>query len=123
MIARGATAALLAAGLAVVVAVPADAGKKKPVHTSVKVRDYFLSPSKLTVPVNSTITWKWPSGVDSGDSHDVKLTKTRPKGVKPFQSDIAASDYQFKRKLKVKGKYVVICSLHPNSMRMTITVK
>jgi plastocyanin len=122
LIARAATAALLAAGLAVVVAVPADAGKKKPVHKTVRVGDYFLAPSKLTVPVRSTITWKWPSSVNSGDSHDVKLTKTRPKGVKPFQSQIASGDYKFKRKLKVKGKYVVICSLHPNSMRMTITV-
>jgi plastocyanin len=65
--------------------------------------------------------WKWPSV--PGDSHDVKLTKTRPKGVKRWQSDIAVSDYTYKKKLKVKGKYVVICSLHPNSMRQKIIVR
>jgi plastocyanin len=121
LIARGAAAALLVGGAVAIAAVPASAGKHKPVHKTVKVQDYSLTPGKLTVPVNSTITWKWPSV--AGDSHDVKLTKTRPKGVKAFQSDIAASDFSFKRKLKVKGKYVVICSLHPTSMRQTITVR
>jgi plastocyanin len=117
---RAAAAVLAAAGMAALAAVPASAGKHKPVHRTVKVGDYFLSPTKLTVPRKSTITWKWPSA--AGDSHDVKLTK-RPKGVKRFQSEIAASDYTFKRKLRVKGKYVVICSLHPTEMRQTIIVK
>jgi plastocyanin len=122
VIGRAAAAlALAAAGMAGVAAGPAAAGNAKPVHKTVRVADYYLSPAKLTVPRRSTITWKWPSV--AGDSHDVKLTKTRPKGVKRFQSDIAASDYQFKRRLRVKGKYVVICSLHPNDMRQTITVR
>ena len=120
MIARRASAVLAVVGVAAVAAVPATAGKRKPVHKTVKVQDYSLTPTKLTVPRNSTITWKWPSA--PGDSHDVKLTK-HPKGAKKFQSEIAASDYTFKRKLKVKGKYVVICSLHPTQMRQTITVR
>jgi plastocyanin len=122
VIGRGAAAfALAVAGMAGVAAVPAAAGKHTPVTKTVHLGDYYLTPTKLTVPVKSTIVWKWPS--EAGDSHDVKLTKTHPKGVKRFQSDIAASDFSFRRKLRVKGKYVVICSLHPNSMRQTITVK
>ena len=120
MIARAAAAALVVAGVAAVAAIPASAGKS-PVTKTVKLGDYFMTPEKLTVPRRSTIVWKWPS--TAGDSHDVKLTKTRPKGVKRWQSDIAASDFEFRRKLRVRGKYVVICSLHPTSMRQTIYVK
>ena len=39
---------------------------------------------------------------EAGDVHDVKL-KTGPKGVKKFQSEAAATDYSFKRKLTVPG--------------------
>jgi plastocyanin len=80
-----------------------------------------MTPEKFSVPKGSTVVWKWPS--TAGDSHDVKLTKQRPKGVKGWQSDIAVSDFTYKRKLKVKGRYVVICSLHPNTMRQTIRVR
>ena len=121
MIARAAAAALLAGGVVAVAAMPAAAGKKKPVTKTVKLGDYFMTPEKFTVPVKSTIVWKWPT--TAGDSHDVKLTKKRPKGVKGWQSDIASSDFEYRKKLRVKGKYVVICSLHPISMRQTITVR
>jgi plastocyanin len=44
-------------------------------------------------------------------------------GVKKFHSDDAASDFSFARTLKKPGKYVVICTLHADVMRMTIRVK
>ena len=88
-----------------------------PVKKTVKVRDNFYSPMKLTVPLNSTITWSWPSV--AGDVHDVYLGK-RPEGVKRFHSELAASDYSFKRKLKVAGTYKVLCTIHEE---MTMTVK
>jgi plastocyanin len=121
VIGRYAAAAAAVVGAAALAAVPATAGKAAPVKKTLHLGDYYMTPKKVTVPVKSTIVWKWPSV--AGDSHDVKLTKTRPKGVKRFQSDIAASDFSFKRKLRVKGKYVVICSLHPTQMRQTIIVK
>jgi plastocyanin len=99
-----------------------QSAKRKPVKRTVKVRDYYLSPTKLKVPPRSTITWKWPSLENEGDSHNVSLRK-KPKGVKRWESEIASSDYSFKRKLRKKGKYVVICTLHPDDMRMTIRVK
>jgi|tagenome__1003787_1003787.scaffolds.fasta_scaffold20667652_1 plastocyanin len=122
--------ALLAAGVAAVAVIPAASGStahvtqaaKKPVKRKVKVRDYYLSPTKLKVPPKSTITWVWPSLENEGESHNVSLRK-HPKGVKPWTSEIASSDYKFKRKLRKKGKYVVICTLHPYDMRMTIRVK
>ena len=122
MIARAAAAALVATGVAAIAAIPATAGKSKPpVKKTAQLGDYFITPAKMSVPKGSTVVWKWPT--TAGDSHDVKLTKTRPKGVKRWQSQIAVSDYKYKKKLKVKGKYVVICSLHPNTMRQTIRVR
>jgi plastocyanin len=129
--ARIAGGALLATGVAAIAVIPvasgastnvAHAAKRKPVHRTVKVRDYYLSPTKLKVPPKSTITFKWPSLENEGDSHNVSLRK-KPKGVKRWESEIASSDYSFKRKFRKKGKYVVICTLHPDDMRTTIRVK
>jgi plastocyanin len=78
-----------------------------------------FSPKKLTVPVNSTITWKWASA--NSDTHDVYLSK-RPKGVKRFHSDPASSDFSYKRKLSKKGTYSVLCTFHEN-MTQKITVR
>jgi len=50
----------------------------------------------------------------------VNLAK-RPKGVKPFSSDLVATGYSFKRTLRKAGKYYIYCSLH-DDMKMTITV-
>jgi plastocyanin len=86
----------------------------------VKVGDYFLRPGRLTVAPGTKITWRWPKS--PGDQHDVKLTKG-PKGVKRFHSELAASDYSFRRTLRKKGSYTVICTLHPDSMRQRIKVE
>ena len=53
--------------------------------------------------------------------HDVKL-KSGPQGVKKFQSEAAATDFSFRRKLKVAGKYKIVCTLH-EEMKMTIRVR
>jgi plastocyanin len=65
------------------------------------------------------MTWKWLA--DNADSHDVKLKKG-PKGVKRFHSEIAATDYSYKKKLSKKGRYSLICTLH-QEMSQRITVK
>jgi len=114
------TAAGAAALLALVpVTAGAGAAKKKPVKKTVRIFDNYYEPAKLTVPKGSTIVWKWPTS--TGDSHDVTLDKG-PKGVRKFQSDIAASDFTYRRKLFKKGKYHIICSLH-EEMTMDITVR
>jgi plastocyanin len=87
---------------------------------TVKVGDYFLTPGKLTVAHGTKITWKWQAA--NGDTHDVKLKKG-PKGVKHFHSGFASTDYSYAKKLKKRGKYTVICTLHPQLMHETITVK
>jgi plastocyanin len=113
--------ALLAAGVAALAVIPGTAGEAAtPKPKVVKVGDDYFSPLKFTnVARGRTFVWKWLSV--NGNTHDVKL-KRGPKGVKRFHSDPATSDFSFKRKLKVKGKYVVICTFHEN-MKMTITVR
>jgi plastocyanin len=53
--------------------------------------------------------------------HEVKL-KSGPRRVKKFRSEPAATGYAFKRKLKVPGRYRIVCTLH-EEMKMQILVK
>jgi plastocyanin len=116
----GLTIAVIAGLTAASAAVPAAAGGGKPQRKTVKIADNYYSPAKLTVNRNSTITWKWPD--TTGDTHDVLLDQG-PKGVKEFQSEQAGSFYSYKRKLTVPGVYKIICTLHEQEMKMTITVR
>jgi plastocyanin len=111
--------ASLLAALSLVPAVAAGAGGRKPVKKTVGVFDNSYEPAKLTVPKGSTIVWKWPA--DTGDSHDVTLKKG-PKGVRKFQSDVAAAAYSYKRRLTVPGTYEILCTLH-EEMTMKIVVR
>jgi plastocyanin len=98
--------------------VPAAAGTGASTLKKVSIHDNYYSPAKLKVKVGTTIKWVWPN--DTGDTHDVNLGK-RPKGVKPFSSELVAVGYTFKRKLTKPGKYAIYCSLH-DEMKMIITV-
>jgi plastocyanin len=86
---------------------------------TIKVGDDYYAPAKVTVKAGTTVKWNWLAG--NTNTHDVRL-KSGPRGVKHFKSEIAASDYSFKRTLKVPGKYRIYCSLH-EAMVETITVK
>jgi plastocyanin len=108
---------LAATGVAAAAVIPASAGAPKP--AKVIVGDDYYSPVKLKVAKGRTVVWKWLSV--NGNSHDVKL-KRGPKGVKKFHSDLAAADFTYKRKLKVKGRYSIICTIHVG-MVQTITVR
>ena len=117
-----------ALAVAAVALAPAAAGagaasheKKQPksVTKTVGIHDNYYEPARLTVRQNTIVKWQWP--ITTGDTHDVTLKKG-PKGVKKFQSEIAASDYSYKYRFKVAGKYHIICSLH-EGMTMDITVR
>jgi plastocyanin len=113
---RSVTAVVAGAAL-LVSAAPALAAPRK----TVKIGDNYFLPKTLSVKRGTTVTWKWPGFETAGDVHDVKL-KSGPKHVKKFHSQPAASDYSFKRKLTVPGKYSIVCTLHED-MKMTIRVK
>ena len=111
-----AAAALVATGLTLAIA-PAQAGTAK---RTVEVGDYYFTPAKLTIKRNTTVVWKWPAG--GGDAHDVVLKKG-PRGVKRWASEVLVADDTYRKKLTVPGRYSIICSLHPDQMKQTITVK
>ena len=98
--------------------VPAAAGTGASKVKKVSIHDNYYSPAKLKVKVGTIVKWVWPN--DTGDTHDVNLGR-RPKGVKPFSSELVAVGYTFKRKLTKPGTYHIYCSLH-DEMKMTITV-
>jgi plastocyanin len=114
--ARSALAVLAGAAL-LVSAAPAQAARKK----TINIGDNYFTPASVKVKPRTVVTWKWPSFDMAGDVHDVKL-KSGPRHVKKFHSQPAASDYSFKRKLTVVGKYTIVCTLH-ESMKMTIRVR
>ena len=105
------------AGAALSSAAPAQAGKPK----TVRIYDNYYLQDKLLVRIGTTVVWRWPGFDEAGDVHDVKL-KSAPRGVKKFQSEAAATDFSFRRKLKVAGKYKIVCTLH-EEMTMTIRVR
>ena len=107
------------AGAALVSAVPAQAAAPKP--KTVRIYDNYFLKDTLTVKPGTTVIWRWPGFEEAGDVHDVKL-KSAPRGVKKFQSEAAATDFSFRRKLKVAGKYKIVCTLH-EEMTMTIRVR
>lgn len=115
---RGLGLLVSAVGVAAVAVAPAAAGST-PKPLTVKVGDDYFSPGTKTVKPGTKVVWKW-SSVNS-NTHDVKLRKG-PRGVTKFHSDPAAAGFTFKRVLKVKGKYTVICTFHEN-MVQTITVR
>jgi plastocyanin len=108
-------AVLLAAGVALLCAAPAQAG------TTVRVYDNYFLKDDITVKQGAVVTWRWPGSHEAGDVHGIKL-RSGPKGVKKFESEAAATDYTYRRKLKVPGRYRIVCTLH-GEMRMTIRVR
>ena len=108
---------LLLAGVALLLsAAPAQAAKK-----TVRIYDNYFLPDSLSVKRGTVVVWRWPGLDEAGDVHDVKL-KSGPKGVKKFHSEAASTDYSFKRRLRVAGRYRIVCTLH-EEMRMTIRVR
>jgi plastocyanin len=104
------------------VAISQAGAAQKPVTKTIKVRDNYFSPDRLSVPKGSRVQWKWPSF--GGDVHDVKLRKG-PKGVKRFHSALASSDYKYPKRpkrLTVPGRYLLVCTMH-TGMEMTIRVR
>jgi plastocyanin len=104
------------AGAALLGAAPAHGASQ-----TVRIYDNYFLRDVLTVKPGTTVVWRWPGADQPGDVHDVKL-KSGPKGAKRFHSEAASTDYTFRRKLKVPGRYRIVCTLH-EEMTMTIRVR
>ena len=124
--------AAIAATAVAVLAMPAFCGTEaKRSTTNVTVGDDYYACGKCTgtVPVtlkvkkNAKVKWVWSSA--NTNTHNVKLTDTHPKGIKP--KDFTSGDYavgaKFKRKFKVPGKYGFVCTYHKSVMKMDVKVQ
>lgn len=101
------TIALLAA------AAPAAAATK-----NVKIGDdYYVrlgSPPTVTVAKGTTVKWNWRGS----RQHNVVVQK----GPVSFQSALKRSG-SYRKKMKRRGTYKIVCSVHQPDMAMTLKVK
>ena len=85
---------------------------------NVKVDDDFFvrngSVPTVTVKKGTTVKWNWKGS----DQHNVVVQK----GPASFQSSLKTKG-SFKKTLRKKGTYTIICSIHAPDMRMKLKVK
>jgi plastocyanin len=98
----------LALIIALLAAAPAMATTK-----TVKVGDNFFKAKTVKVHKGTTVKWNWIG------SHQHNVTVTS--GPSHFQSSTKRSG-SFKRKMKKRGTYKIICTIHAPGMRMTLKV-
>jgi plastocyanin len=119
----GVAVALIALAVGALAATGVASGKvTKP--EKVKVRDDFYSPTSVKVKKNGKVSWSWGKN-GTFDNHNVTLKKG-PNGVKKskFRSQTTnAAGFKFTKKFKKTGKYKFYCTIHPDVMKMTVTVK
>lgn len=109
----------MVAAVAALAAVSVASGGERPRKT-VTVADNYFDPMNFKVKKGTRVVWKWSA--DNAEEHDVKLVR-RPEGARKFRSDAKVTDYAFRRTLRVRGKYKIICTFHRVLMRQTITVR
>ncbi len=113
---------LLLTLVAVAVAIPAAASGhhvKAKTHT-VKTGDDYFSPTKRTIHLKDVVKWVWV-GADGRpgetfNEHTIAESKGR------FSSDTKTSG-TFKFRFRKTGKFTILCADHPETMRLTVTVK
>lgn len=114
---RGIGMALAALALLVVAAIgtgPASAGGKT---AKVTVGNNFFSPESKKVKKGTKVKFKW----DGGGDHNV--TKRKGPGGKIASKTTSSSGVNFRKKFKQKGTYKFICTIHPDSMKLTLKVR
>ena len=111
-------AAIAAVAVATLVLISAFAsGAFARASTTIEVGDNFFSPSSKTISSGTKVKFKW---VDDGD-HDV-VKKKGPGGS--FSSGVTDQPgVNFTKKFKKAGTYKLICSVHPEDMKLKLKVQ
>jgi plastocyanin len=74
---------------------------------------FFWAPAKVAIAPGGSVTWAW-----SGDSyHDVEIEALG------YSSGIPVKEGAYTVTFPVAGAYAVSCSVHPDTMRGTVTVE
>ena len=99
-------ASLAALGLALIATAPAQAA-------TVRIGDNYFSPKRLSVPQHTILKFRWVGH----RRHNVKVRRGPVHWRSPTQRT-----GQFLQHLWTKGTYKLVCTLHPDQQRMTLTV-
>jgi plastocyanin len=93
------------------------AGPTKVLHGSTKVlvHNFQFSVPKLSIPLGSKITWRFPDTT----SHDVTLAN----GPFGFSSLFSRAGRTYTQRFTRPGKYRLFCSLHPVVMHEVVDVR
>jgi len=111
---RSAASAIAIAALAV--ALPGgSAGAAS--EASVRVGDIFFSPTQKTVPVGTRVEFKW---VGSLPHHVVKRSGPGGNFASPRTS---ARGVNLAKRFNKAGVYRIVCTIHPEEMRLKLTVR
>ncbi|MFL5826583.1 MAG: plastocyanin/azurin family copper-binding protein [Thermoleophilaceae bacterium] len=78
---------------------------------TVRVGDNFFSRKSLTISRGTTVKWSWQG---TENPHNV--------AGKGFKSAVKASG-SYKHTFRKRGKFTIICQIHPTQMRMTVKVQ
>jgi plastocyanin len=104
--------------LVLIVVLLAAAAPASAATRNVKIGDdYFVragSPPTVSVFKGTTVKWNWRGS----RPHNVLVRS----GPASFQSAVKRSG-SFKRKMRRKGTYKIVCSIHAPDMAMTLRVK
>lgn len=87
-----------------------------------KVRDDYISPVSLSIARGGSVKWVWAAS--NLHPHNVRLAKA-PRGVGKhrFRSPTRTGRFSFVRAFTIAGSYRFLCTLHPFTMRQTVTVR
>lgn len=84
--------------------------------TTVTVGDNFFAPSSKTIAAGAKVRFKWIG------NHRHNVTKKRGPG-RGFKSQTTrAAGVNFARRFDETGVYRLICTIHPEEMRLKLTV-
>ena len=81
------------------------------------MRDDSYSKSKLTVAAGDSVNWAWRN---TDDHHNVTSGSKNPSS---FKSKTEDGTFSFSHKFTKAGTYKIFCSIHPDLMKVTVTVK
>jgi len=96
--------------LAALLLLPASAAARQ----RVRVKDNFFSPSTVTVSKGERVIWRF-----RGDnSHNVHVVS----GPRHFTSATKSSG-RYRKKMRKRGTYKIVCTIHAPDMRMTLKVE
>lgn len=87
-----------------------------------RVLDDYYSPVGLTVPRGGSVKWVWPGS--NVHRHNLRLAKA-PRAVDQtrFRSPTRVRRFSFVRSFAIPGRYRFYCTVHPFTMRQTVTVR